>query len=296
MIESAIFTDIQGTVLTMNTDLDYPFHELVTEVDVRSPERNRSQQHGMWPAYSFLGKRLWHLQGAILADSSAEYWQKRMNFIRVFTPRPHLRQKIVGTLAIQYTGIAEVLTCECTIDGWPEIPLVGLSPSLSEYQLNLKSPDPKLYGLEQSSFAEAPPVADYGRTYNKVYPKVYPDANIQPENLLITNSGNIETFPTFVIEGHVVNPRLVLTRYDNEQFTVALDGLTVTANDYVELDFLNRTAIMNGDTDVYSYTTTSEWWALEPTINGVDNIVSYAGTDIQEGSKATVYWRNAYMI
>jgi hypothetical protein len=296
MIESAKFTNVDGQVLVLNDDTNYPFHEFMTEVDVRQPDRNKSQQHGSWPGYTFLGKRLFHVRGAILADTSAEYWTKRLNFIKVFTPHPKLGHKKSGTLAIQYTGINEELTCECAIEGWPEVPIAGLSPSLSEFQLNLRAPDPKLYGPERNSFAAAPPVTDYGRTYNKTYDKAYPAANIQPANLLITNSGNIETFPRFIIQGHVVNPRLVLTRYDGAQLTVALDGLTVTATDFVVLDFLKRTAIMNNDIDVYSYATHSNWWALEPTVNGVDNIVSYAGTDIQEGSKATIYWRNAYMI
>ena len=291
-----VFTNVDGYTLSLNNDMDYPFNEWTTEVDTRSPERNRSQQHGMWPAYTFLGKRLFHGRGAILADTSAEYWQKRLNFIHVFMPRPHLGFKVSGTLAVQYTGISEVLTCECALDGWPEIPLAALSPTVSEFQINLKAPDPKLYGAERNAYAAAPPVTDYGRTYDKVYNKVYPVANIQPQNLLITNLGNIETFPRVIIEGHVVNPRLVLTRYDGEQLTVALDGLTITDTEFVELDFLKRTAIMNNDTDVYSYATYSDWWALEPRVNSIDNIVTYGGTDIQEGSKATIYWRNAYMI
>lgn len=296
MIESAKFTNVDGNVLNLNDEGNYPFHEFMTEVDVRSAERNKSQQHGQWPASTYLGKRLFHVRGAILADSSAEYWQKRMDFIKIFTPHPHLNYKNIGTLAIQYTGINEELTCDCTLDGWPEVPIAGLSPSLSEFQLNLKAFDPKLYGILQQAQAVAPPVADYGITFDLSFPVVFPDANIQPQNLIITNSGNIETYPIVTIVGHTVSPRLVLTRYDNTQHTVALDGLTVTANDSVVVDFLRRKAIMNGDIDVYSYATHSEWWALEPTVNGIDNIVSYTGTDIQEGSTATIFWRNAYMI
>jgi len=287
---------VLGEQLVLDDSSNYPFHEFLTEVDVRQPDRNRSQQHGQWPGYQFLGKRLFHVKGAILADTSAEYWQKRLAFIRIFTPHPRLGYKISGTLAINYTGINEELTCECGIDGWPEVPIVGLSPSLSEFQLNLKAPDPKLYGALQNLYVEAPPVDDYGRVYPKTYNILYPDANIQPENILVTNSGNIETYPRIVIQGHVVSPRLTLTRFDGEQLTVALDGLTITASDTVEIDFLNRTAIMNGAVDVYSYSSLSDWWALEPRVNGVDNIVTYAGSDIQPGSNATVYWRNAYMI
>lgn len=296
MIESARFTNVDGNVLELNDEGNFPFHEFMTEVDIRGAERDKSQQHGQWPSSTFLGKRLFHVRGAILADSSAEYWQKRMSFIKIFTPHPHLNHKTIGTLAIQYSGINEELSIDCTLDGWPEIPIAGLSPALSEFQLNLRAYDPKLYGPDRTAFAVAPPVTDYGVTFDISFPVVFPDANIQPENIIIVNSGNIETYPKFTITGHVVNPRLVLTRYDGQQLTVALDGLTVTANDYVELDFLKRTAIMNGSIDVYSYATHSRWWALEPTVNGVDNIVSYAGTDIQEGSKATISWRNAYMI
>jgi hypothetical protein len=296
-IEAARFTNIDGSVLIMNTDTDYPFEEFLTEVEGRSADKNKSQQHGQWPTFTYLGKRLFHANGAILADNPAEYWEKRLAFIRAFMPHPHLNETVCGTLTIQYAGILEELECDCTIDGWPEIPLQGLSPSLSEYQLNLKAFDPKLYGSERSTFTVAPPVSDYGVTFDRTFDTTFPQANIQPQDVIIVNSGNIETYPRFVIEGHAVNPRLVLTRYDGEQLTVALDGLTVTANDYVELDFDKRTAVMNGDIDVYDYTIGSQWWALEPTTQlGVSNIVSFRGTDIQEGANATIFWRNAYMI
>jgi len=297
LIENWKFTSVTGEVIVMNTDtIDYPIHEMTTEIEVRGARRNKSQQHGSWPGFQYLGTRIFHWTGAIVEDSSAEYWAQRLKLVKAFLPHPHLNKKVAGTLEVEYTGIGEPLICDCKLDGWPELPIVAGFVSTGDFLINLAADDPRLYGIERSSNSVAPPVSDYGVTFDRTFDTTFPNANIQPQDVLITNSGNIETYPTVVIVGHAVNPRVVLTRYDGKQLTVEFSGLTVTAADELVVDFAKRTAIMNTDVDVYGYTIGSDWWALEPRVNGVDNIVSYRATDIQPGSNIDIFWRNAYMI
>lgn len=297
MIRSFRLTNQAGDFVDID-DLNYPLHELQTEIDVRFPEKEKSQQHGIWNGYQYLGKRLWHLNGSILADTSAEYIGKRMKLLKVLMPHPHLNYKIVGTATIGWEGISEDLTQEFLLDSWPEIPIDDKHPTVSEFQVNLKCPDPRCYGVERSVYTVAPPLSIIGRNYDKTFPKTYPGGTQQPADILVENAGNIETFPRFRISGgYVENPRLTLIRYDGVQMVVALEGLILQTTDFVDLDFRKRTAILNNNLDVYDYTTLlSQWWALEPTVNGVQNVIRYSGTNIMAGSQAQVFWRNAYML
>src|SRR4051812_14515360 len=108
MIESARFTNVLGNYIDFN-DLNVPFNEFNTEVDMRFTEKNKSQEHGIYPGAEWLGKRLFHCNGDLLQNTSAEYWQLRRKFIQAITPRPHLGYKQVGTLSIRFTGYNEDL-------------------------------------------------------------------------------------------------------------------------------------------------------------------------------------------
>jgi hypothetical protein len=296
MLKTARITSVTGDYVDVN-DLNYPLHEMTTEVDIRFPEREKSQQHGIWNGNQYLGKRLWHWTGAILADTSGEYVQKRTKLIKVVMPHAHLHQKICGTLSLEWEGINDILTQDFILDTYPEIPIQGLGPAISEFIINLKCPDPRLYGQERTVETIAPPISVIGRNYDKTFDYTYPGGTTQPADILVDNAGNLETYPRFRIIGYVENPRLTLIRYDGSLQQVALEGLTVQTTDFVDVDFKNRTAVLNNTLNVYSYTTAiSEWWALEPTVAGVLNTVRYSGTNIQPGSKATIWWKPAYML
>src|SRR6185295_10966223 len=293
MIESAKFTNVLGNSIDFN-DQFVPFNEFTTEVDMRFNEKTKSQEHGIYPGMTWLGKRLFHCSGDILENTSADYWTRRRKFIRACLPRPHLGYTQVGTLTIRFTGYNEDLTSECTIDGWPEMPLAALSPSAGKYQVNFKAFDPRLYGAWYSvdlPFGATENVG--GRTYNKTYNKIY-DVAVGGNDTVISNTGDIETYPVVTFYGPCTSPRLVLFRGDGKIKYFVINGLTISsATDYVTVDFGKHTAILNGSGNVYNYAIGSDWWALEPQLTNTIRYVADSGTT---ASHCNVMFRNAYMI
>lgn len=297
MIESARFTNVNGSYVDFNTD-DIPFSNFTTEVDWRFTEKERSQDHGIYPGESYLGKRLFHCDGDVLADSSASYIQKRLNMIRALMPRPQFRRKTVGTLQLLFTGMSETLSCECTLDGYPELPLDGASPARSRFQVNFKSYDPRLYGPWQSIDVAYNPAWENlgGRSYNKTYPKLYTavETTGSPGTAIISNSGNIETYPIITFYGPATDPAAVLITSTGSVFIFELDGLVLTSvNDSVTVDFSRHTVTRYNGQNLYNYAALADWWLLEP--YPVINTVRYSASILQEPSHMAIQWRNAYM-
>jgi len=293
MIEYGRFTNVQGNYIDFN-DLDVPFNEFTTDVDWRFTEKNKSQEHGIYPGNSYLGKRLFHCSGDLLQNTSADYWDLRRRFIKAILPKSHLGYDSVGTLSLRFTGFNEDVMCECTLDGYPEIPLQALSPSASKYQVNFKAYDPRLYGqwwIVDLPYGVTENIG--GRTYNKSFDKTYA-AGSGGNDVIISNTGDIETFPIFTIYGPVTSPKIILFRGDGKTLYFTLNGLTLNAaSDVVVVDVGKKTAVMNGNFNVYNYAVGSDWWALEPDLT---NIVRYTADTGSVASHASVQWRNAYMI
>lgn len=293
MIESARFTNVLGNFIDFN-DEHVPFNEFTTEVDVRFNEKTKSQEHGIYPGMTYLGRRLFHCTGDLLENTSAEYWARRRKFIQACMPRPHLGYTRVGTLSIRFTGYNEDLSADCTLDGWPEMPLAALSPSAGKYQVNFKAYDPRLYGSWQIvdlPFGLTENIG--GRNYNKTYNKTYA-AGTGGNDVIISNTGDIETYPLITFYGPVVSPQVVLFRGDGKTLYLHLNGLSLLSpTDSVVIDVAKKTAITNGGANVYNFAVGSDWWALEP---GLTNIVRYTADSGTIASHASVQWRNAYMI
>lgn len=296
MIESARFTNINGTFIDFN-DFNVPFEQFTTEVSMRMTEREKSQQHGLYPSNTYLGKRIFHCEGDILDNTSAGYWQRRMQMIGALVPRPHIDRK-AGDLSILFSGFSESLTSECTLDGWPELPLVALSPSAGKYNINLKAFDPRMYGGWQSvDLAYGVPENLGGRTYNKTFDVTYAVGGATPSQAYIAQSSlsNIETFPRVTFYGPVTNPFVSFQRSDGRVFIMTLTGVTLAdIADTAVVDFLTRTAIRGNGTNLYNTTVGGDWSAIEPL--PLTTVVRYGGSAGSFPSHAVVAWRNAYMI
>lgn len=298
MIESIKFTNVNGSVLMFNekNDTQMPTTEMTTEVDPRFTERPRSQQHGIYPAHTYWGKRLFHITGDVLTQTSAEYIQKRLAVMNALMPRPQLGQRKAGDLEILYTGMVEPLTCEATLDGYPELPMAALSPSRTPYQVNFKTFDPRcygywrtvdlLYGINENAG---------GRSYNKTYDKSYSTSASSPDRAIITNAGNYDTGPIVTFYGPVTSPRLTLQRSDGVLLVFALTGLVLgSVFDTVTVDLAKRTAVRWDGTNVYKYAVGSDWFVLES--SPFVNTVVYSGAAGASPSHASIAYRNAYMI
>lgn len=298
MIELLRFDNVSGDSFTFNDVNNIaPTVEFTTEVDDRFTERNKSQQHGIYPASHYWGKRLFHLTGNLQAPDAATYMTRRIAMMKAVMPRPQLGYKKAGDLSVLFTGMSETLKSECTLDGYPELPMQALSPARTPYQINFKSFDPRLYGNTQVSALQYGILENIGgRTYNKTYNKTYATSSgLGASSAIITNGGNTETYPIITFYGPVTNPRITLQRSDGYLFYFTLNGLVLASNaDYAVADLANRTVLRADGSNIYSYSVGSDWFALEPT--PLTNNVLFTGSAGSSPSFATIQWRNAYMI
>lgn len=290
MIDSVLFTNVNGESVILNDD-HTPVTHFTTSVESRTTERNKAQQHGMWPANTFLGKRILHFEGDLFGDGSSDYVVRRRLMKRVFTPRPQWSPLKAGTLYMQMTGQPELWRCDCTIDGDPEIPLDALSPERSTYLINLKAFDPRMYGPLRTANVFTP-TSGSGRAYSKTFPYTYVGTG-SAQDILVTNDGDIETYPIVTMYGPATTPQITLFRSDGRVFTVRVDIVLTTAADSVIVNLRDRTAFTNTGQNVYNFTKGSSWWALEP---GSGNTVRYTATSYDPASYAKFQWSNAYML
>lgn len=124
-----------------------------------------------------------------------------------------------------------------------------------------------------------------GRTYDREYDVTY-GAGGFVGSAFLTNQGSALA-PIFIrIYGPVTDPRI--TNVTTGQ-TLALTA-DILAGQFVELDTANRTIMLDGTADRYSYLTTPEWWGLQP---GANEIRYSAG--FSTGSFATIAYRSAWI-
>lgn len=294
MIESARFTNNNGLFVDLNDD-DVPFRRFTTEVTMRMTEREKSQQHGIYPSNTYMGKRLFHCEGDLFADTSGSYITKRLALVGALMPRPHHGFKHSGVLEMLFTGMTETLRTECTLDGYPDLPMEAGLSSRSSFLINLKSFDPRLYGASQVvnvNFLQAENFG--GLDFDFTFPFDFVGGIESVNDVAIVNSGNIETYPVVVFHGQCVDPQLILTRSDGTTHFFRMLGLTIPSGYTATVDFLRRTAVMSDGVNLYNYAVDSDWWAIEPI--PATNIVRFAVASAIAPAKAVVTWRNAYMI
>lgn len=155
MLEFFTWTNTQGISFTFNTDV-IPLKEFTPETDIRSEEVSRMQEHGIWPAYSYGGKLLIHINGDILCNTAAEYIQQRMLMLQCLVPAGLVvNTRKMGDIRMQYTGmetmVTEALTGAC-LDAAPSIPMRALYPSVTEFDITFKVFRPYMVGAGSGKF------------------------------------------------------------------------------------------------------------------------------------------------
>jgi len=136
MIETCRFTNLRSQSLSFNTD-NLPLHDYHIDGETRGADRPHMQDHGDWQSYGYMGPVTVHLEGDIVYDTTENYITARLNMLDILVPPPgRQRLRRWGTLYIKYTGQTYEFAGDCRLDGYPEIPLQALYPSVSPFQVS----------------------------------------------------------------------------------------------------------------------------------------------------------------
>lgn len=145
--------------------------------------------------------------------------------------------------------------------------------------------DALIYSDTESSISLAASQPASGRTYDRIYDVSY-GAGGSYGSAIITNNGSALAPVQIRINGPVENPTIRnVTTGQSLGFTAVID-----AGRFIDIDTTNRTVMLDGTADRYSYLTTPEWWGLVP---GANEIRYIAGFSV--GSTATVTYRSAWI-
>lgn len=124
-----------------------------------------------------------------------------------------------------------------------------------------------------------------GRTYDRTYDVTYGAAGFNGTALL-TNNGTTLAPVLIRIYGPVTNPTIT-----NSTTGQSL-GLTATidAGRFIDINTTDRTIMLDGTADRYSYLTNPGWWGLIPGVNEIRYFAEFSA-----GSLAEIYFRSAWI-
>lgn len=151
MLDKFEFHSSIGDVVIFNDDY-LPLRSVEFEVTTRTADRPFMQRHGMHQTYSYFGYLLIHTEGDIFAQNSTNFNTRKLLLLKKIlgaNPDDAIQlNKVLGRLFIRLTGQTEDFTAAVTLDGFPTIPMDGLSPARSPYQITWKSFRPYMYGAK----------------------------------------------------------------------------------------------------------------------------------------------------
>lgn len=143
---------------------------------------------------------------------------------------------------------------------------------------------------EINSSEEAPNVA--GRTYNLTFPRTYPAGQAPVGGTILLNQGTLETYPVVRLYGPFTDAVIRNSTLDK---MIKLEAVALAAGNFVEIDFRNRTVLLNGDINgsYYQYVNwlQSEWWELQMG----QNLITFVPTGYTSATKAIIYFRDNFL-
>jgi hypothetical protein len=292
MIDYIQFLGNNGLNVFLNDDT-YPMQTFDSSVDTLTEEDARPNVHGLFPTYTYMQKRVIHMEGDIFGADFNDFIIKRQQLIGPFIPQPELGFKSSGQLIVKYSGLNEAVVAECYLDGLPQVPLEALSPSRGTYAITLQCFDPILYGANQLVVKTGLPGASGGFVFPITFPLNFTLGQGGGGVVNVTNSGNASVYPVATIYGPCVSPSLVLKLTSGAQLTITLTGLQLNTGDYVVLDFKNRTVTTNTQGSAYSFLQAgSVWWQIPPGTSQV----TFLAFDASGAAHAEIAYSNGYML
>ena len=288
MIELITVTNVvSGNSFTFNDD-NCPMQLWTMDVDLRSEDRERPLEHGLYPSYTYYGRRIFHGEGALLDDNPTAYMQRRLalHSALILPPKAGIREPY--QLDLRLAGIGPTLRSYCTLDGYPELPMEVPNWSLTTFMISLKSFDPIMYDASQQQISAPTPVITFGNSFALTFPITFTGSS--PTTVLAHNSGNIPVYPTVVITGPVTNPHV---SNDDKDQALMFDGLILNDGDSATVDFKARTALDNSGGNLYgALTNDSVFWTLDPG----NTHISFTADDAASPANAVIKWNDAYML
>lgn len=290
MIDNITIAGVSGQSVTMGGAYDYPVTYYDDPCDFRFEESDRVRQHGIWPDFTWMGKRSPELHFDLLAPDSVVYNQRRLALMGALLPQPERGFTYVCELNIVFTGY-EAMHIRADVDSISIPRDGGLGPAIGNGQLLFRCPYPFYKSsVVYTANTGAPLSGGGGRTYPKTYPFSYAAGASTGGNVTIRPVGNVITYPTIRVYGPTTYP--TIARNDAGTLTPITVNIVLTAGQWIDIDMDGRTIKTQDGIDVSNKRDpSSKWWGLLP---NVDNNIIYRPYDSSTGTDVMLSWYNQY--
>lgn len=105
-----------------------------------------------------------------------------------------------------------------------------------------------------------------GRMFPKIYPKTYGTIQVGGK-ITCANDGNYSVLPIIKLYGPLSNPKI--RNNDDEQKEILIN-IVVADGDYLELNFEEKTIMLNTASRYHYLDTSSKWWKIKPGNNEIE--------------------------
>ena len=260
--------DASGLEIVQFTPFDYP--------DLRSSDIARPLDHGLFPGTDYFGGRTITLRLETWGG-----WDAVRRALAAFQVGAEL------PLVWQQDGIGKLMAnVRVRRRGPLQIDSAYAVAGMSGCAVEFAATDPRIYSNEIHSATATLEAAASGMTFNATFNLLFGVGTSSTAS--VENIGTFETRPLIRITGAVDAPSLI---NETTGKTLALSG-SLAAGEYVDVDFLNRTVMLNGESSRYNWVVDSAgWWTLEPGINSI----RLSGSPGSPTPTADIQWRDAYV-
>lgn len=244
---------------------------------IRADEKARPLQHGGTVYAQYFSPRPLSIQGAVYGSSESDLQDRLDSLNKYFQPAAS-----EATLTINNRIIF------CRPVSAPVYEFSAGQLNWVKYQIQLKASDPIIYSSNLKSSSINLPTATGGFSFLLSFPLAF--GTVSTGGLYTANNaGNIAVYPSLVkIYGPVDNPQLKNVTTGE---LIKLN-ISVVSGNYLELDFKNKTIMLNGTASRYSYLdSSSKWFQMKPG----DNEIRYTANTYQAGSYCQFQFRDGWL-
>jgi hypothetical protein len=228
------------------------------QLDVRTNKRDRLGRHFVKTDYSFYGERIITFKGqiAVFNESVSDLETMVANLRKLVSLPPLPKPTDNGFVTIKWSderGLDWQLQAKIIAD--VKITSIFGMPWVRNYEITMLAEDGLIYSQDIYSVSGSTAYFGGSLILPVSLPAIMP--SVWWNEINVNNQGNFPAPATFKIYGYAENP--VITHSETGYF-IKLDGYTVPAGRYVEVDVAQGTIELDDGTDLSGYLSTDSTW------------------------------------
>jgi|SRR5215207_362474 len=254
-----------GLLLGVNTPYDVVAVIGLGQPAVRELDVDRQDDHGSFPSRrELLQLRTINIELDVIATDPVDLFNKTAALRRAVTVSDDIRPLYfrAGASGIG-SGYGEIVTSY----GYVRQITANLGDqnnfNTNKWYIQIRCPDPRIYSMEPHSTSVSVASTTGGWTFPWTFPWIF--GSTESGTINVVNSGAMDSPLIAQFNGPVTNPRLTNDRGEFVQF-----NLVIASGDYLEVNFRDKTALLNGTASRYNTRVPgSSWFPLRPGSNNI---------------------------